>query len=196
MLNMTPTFAMNDTPNRTLGYIHALANFFLRFARGTTAPNLKNVSGGEFSHSVALAARCSSVTNGVGTVVALGIPSEIRKSVVAWIAIVMTALHAFWAWANKRFKNETMDPQRFRNATLHKADGAVSVFFGMSRMFALPRGANDPAATVSLATANLAPATPYGAIAANHVTGKVVDGTELDSRIVLRHDTLLESGLC
>lgn len=38
------------------------------------------------------------------------IPSQVDKSIIAWVAVIVTAFHPFRAWTDKRFQNEMMDP--------------------------------------------------------------------------------------
>jgi len=103
---MSPVFTILDFAYRFAGNTKAVGNGLVR-SFGLKDLHCLNVR--QFGAVVLLASLLRSVAELVLHVVEVRIPSQVRKSVVRVVAVVVASLQAFRAWAMKSKQHQTMN---------------------------------------------------------------------------------------
>ena len=133
---MTPPFARLDATNGVLPNAIFRRYFSLK---SRISADRKHLRFGQLSRSASLSAIRCAVLNAIQLVVAWGVPAQIFKPVVKWVAIVMATLHSLWAWANKRFKHRFMRVNNANFIVSPQTNKWPALLFVMRVSFNFPR---------------------------------------------------------
>ena len=105
---MSPCFPIDHDTNGWSANVKSSCYRLLRFSGSVRLSNLKNFRVGQFTLPTSLPSAHSIVLNGVINIGSPCVPSKIGNAVIERISIVVTALHSFWAWANKCLKDDSV----------------------------------------------------------------------------------------
>ena len=100
-MKMIPAFARFDATNGV--FPNAIVCCYLSL-QPRISKNGAHLRFGKFGSSATLSTIGSSMFGAVKLIVARRIPSQIIKSIVKRISVIVTSLHAFWARTNECFK--------------------------------------------------------------------------------------------
>ena len=102
---MTPSLTRLDAADCAIADSVFCGDDLLLARVGTDGKNLRF---GKFCRRATLPAIASAMLDAVKLIVASRIPSQVFKSVVPRIAVVVAAFHPVWAWANKGSQHKRM----------------------------------------------------------------------------------------